>query len=187
MAKVHRTAESAIDHADESVESTTLRRGRTVTMFGVIEPLEAREIDEVLRGQTVGRVGCHLDGRTYVVPVIYVWHRDAAYVLSIEGLKIEMMRVNPRVCFEVDEYSGPGEWRSVIVQGVYEELRGNAAAKALALLAARFSGGRSSRRRGEGGQAVAFRILADEVTGRCVRVGRRRAALARIASPLLRR
>jgi nitroimidazol reductase NimA-like FMN-containing flavoprotein (pyridoxamine 5'-phosphate oxidase superfamily) len=91
-----------------------------------------------------------------------------------------MMRANPKVCFEVDEHSGTGEWRSVIVQGVYEELRGNAAAQALALLAARFSGRRSSRSRTEGRRAVAFRIRANEVTGRCVRVGAGEAALARL-------
>lgn len=37
-----------------------------------------------------------------------------------------MMRANPNVCFEVDEYdeAGNGSWRSVIAEGVLEELEG---------------------------------------------------------------
>src|SRR5437867_2802633 len=39
------------------------------------EPLGALsedEIDQVLRFEMVGRIGCHADGKTYVVPIIYV-------------------------------------------------------------------------------------------------------------------
>ena len=122
--------------------------------------------------QTVGRVGCHLDGLTYVVPVIFAWEAGAAYVYSTEGQKIAMMRANQRVCFEVDEYEPSGGWHSVIVQGVYEELVGDDAAKTLRLLTERMAP--SSRRsgddgrRGEGRVPVAFRIRSEEVTGRKV-------------------
>ena len=34
----------------------------------VIEELDGQEIDDFLRRQVVGRVGCHADGETYVVP-----------------------------------------------------------------------------------------------------------------------
>jgi len=36
----------------------------------VIEELTRAEVDELLRERTVGRIGCHADGVTYVVPVI---------------------------------------------------------------------------------------------------------------------
>ena len=84
--------------------------------------LAQSEVDAFLRRQLVGRVGCHSDGSTYVVPVIYVWDGDCVYVQSMEGRKIEMMRRNPEVCFEVDEYAPDGSWCSVILRGVYEEL-----------------------------------------------------------------
>jgi uncharacterized protein len=64
----------------------------------VIEELDEREIDACLRRQRVGRVGCHAGGRSYVVPVIYVWDGECVYVQSIEGRKIQMMRANPHVC-----------------------------------------------------------------------------------------
>ena len=73
-------------------------------MRGVIEELTAPECDAFLRRQVVGRVGCTRDGASYVVPVIYAWDGECVYVQSIEGRKVETMRANPRVCFEVDEY-----------------------------------------------------------------------------------
>ena len=70
----------------------------------MIEELDEHEVDAFLRRQVVGRVGCHAEGETYVVPVLYVWDGECIYVQSIEGRKIRMMRANPQVVFEVDEY-----------------------------------------------------------------------------------
>lgn len=106
----------------------------------MIEDLNEGEIDAFLRRQRVGRIGCHADGRTYVVPVIYVWDAECVYVQSIEGRKIQMMRANPQVCFEVDQNEPDGSWRSVILEGVYEELEGSRTEAALALLVKRLSG-----------------------------------------------
>jgi nitroimidazol reductase NimA-like FMN-containing flavoprotein (pyridoxamine 5'-phosphate oxidase superfamily) len=130
------------------------------------------EIDEFLRAQKVGRVGCHVDGETYVVPVIYGWDDDFIYVYTTEGKKIDMMRANHRVCFEVDEYLSNGDWHSVVIQGVFEELRDDDAARALRIIAERVASNRetSSRPRGEGRAPVAFRIRASDVTGRKVEV-----------------
>jgi len=127
------------------------------------------EIDAFLHEQVVGRVGCHVDGLTYVVPIIYAYDGEAVYVASIEGRRIEMMRVNPSVCFEVDEYR-PDGWRSAIVQGDYEELEGEDVAKALDLLQTRFGRRASdSNRRLLSPTTVVFRIAIREVTGRAVR------------------
>ena len=77
----------------------------------MIEELPADEIEELLRAQFVGRIGCHADGLTYVVPVIYAYEGDCLYAHTLVGQKVAMMRANPDVCFEVDEYVG-GSWRS---------------------------------------------------------------------------
>jgi len=136
---------------------------------GVIEDITRAEADEFLRSQVVGRVGCHAGGRTYVVPVMYVWEDGCAYVQSIEGRKIEMMRANSEVCFEVDEYdAGSGSWRSVIVEGEYEELDSTAAERVLALLVERFGRSREVGERRSAHTPVAFRIRARSVTGRRV-------------------
>ena len=130
----------------------------------MIAELNRAEIDDLLRSQVVGRIGCHADALTYVVPVIYAYDGEGFYAYSLEGRKIRMMRANPRVCFEVDEYDGRGSWRSAIVQGTYEELEGADAER----FADRAATGEGERRRGNG-PAVAFRIRLDEVTGRAVR------------------
>jgi hypothetical protein len=134
----------------------------------VIAELSRAEIDDLLRAQVVGRIGCHADGLTYVVPVIYAYDGEAFYVYTVEGRKVRMMRANPRVCFEVDEYEA-GSWRSAIVQGRYEELDEAGSERALALLAARFPASGNSRRPRAEGMPVAFRILIEEITGRAVR------------------
>ena len=135
----------------------------------MIAELSRTEIDELLREQVVGRIGCHAGGLTYVVPVIYAYDGDSLYVASVAGQKIRMMRESPEVCFEVDEYEA-GSWRSAIVQGVYEELSAPEAERALALLAERFGRSGGSRRHGGAGSStvVCFRIRVREVTGRAV-------------------
>jgi nitroimidazol reductase NimA-like FMN-containing flavoprotein (pyridoxamine 5'-phosphate oxidase superfamily) len=134
-----------------------------------VEELDADQIDEFLRGQVIGRIGMHANGETYVVPIIYAWDGDCIYVQSIEGRKISMMRESPQVCFEVDEYDS-GSWRSVIVDGTYEELEGDDAARALDLLVARFANRTGGRRRprAEGVTPVAFRIRPTRMSGRTV-------------------
>ncbi|MCS7006773.1 MAG: pyridoxamine 5'-phosphate oxidase family protein, partial [Gaiellaceae bacterium] len=126
------------------------------------------EIDAFLASQIVGRIGCHADGLTYVVPVIYAYDGESVYVASVEGQKIRMLRQSPRVCFETDEYER-GSWRSVIAYGDYEELSGEEAERAVALLAERFGRSGSGRRHGgEGTRTVCFRIRIREATGRAV-------------------
>jgi len=130
--------------------------------------LSAAEIDSLLRDQVVGRIGCTAEGETYVVPVIYAWDGEAVWVATVEGRKTRAMRANARVCFEVDEYSAPGVWRSAILQGDYEELSGEDAEHALGLLRARFSGGPARRPREAGREPVIFRIRVREASGRSV-------------------
>ena len=64
--------------------------------------LTAPEVEALLRAEAEGRVGCHADGRTYVVPIVYAYDGEAVCGHSRDGLKLRMMRANPRVCFEVD-------------------------------------------------------------------------------------
>jgi len=137
-----------------------------------IVELSREAIDELLHEQLVGRVGCHADGTTYVVPVIYAYDGEAFHVATVEGQKTRMMRHNPAVCFEVDAYEA-GSWRSAIAQGEYEEVEGEEAEATIALLAERFGRGGTAgparrRHRGEGASAVCFRIRIREVTGRSV-------------------
>lgn len=136
--------------------------------------LDAEQIDRVLHGATVGRIGIHADGRTYVVPITYVYDGDAVYCHSALGLKIRMMRTSPDVCFEVDEVDDLANWRSVIALGRYEELAGDLATGAMNLLRSRLAPLTASETVGPAGHpagaaglaGIAFRIRLGERTGR---------------------
>ncbi|WBM79337.1 pyridoxamine 5'-phosphate oxidase family protein [Cryobacterium breve] len=83
--------------------------------------LNAREIDAVLHTSVVGRIGCHSDGRTYIVPITYAYDGDTVYAHSAAGTKVEMMRANPAVCFEVEQLDDLASWRTVVAWGEFEE------------------------------------------------------------------
>jgi nitroimidazol reductase NimA-like FMN-containing flavoprotein (pyridoxamine 5'-phosphate oxidase superfamily) len=85
--------------------------------------LSKEQSEDVLRAQLVGRIGCYAFGKVYVVPVAYVFEKNYIYMHSREGLKIKMMRKNPKVCFEVESKENMVNWRTVIIQGRYEELK----------------------------------------------------------------
>lgn len=64
-------------------------------------------IEAILHRAGVGRLGLAVDGQPYVVPLNYVYYNGALYFhCADEGRKIEMLKANPRVCFEVDEHYG---------------------------------------------------------------------------------
>ncbi len=96
--------------------------------------LRHTQIDALLTSQIIGRLGCHADDHTYVVPVTYAYDGKYIYGHTQEGKKIEMMRSNPEVCMEVDDIEGRANWRSAIVWGKYEELEGTMAEHALLFL-----------------------------------------------------
>ena len=88
-------------------------------MFG---KLNAEEIEQLIEKQLIGRIGCHADNLTYVVPVSYAYDGTYVYGYTYEGKKIDMMRTNPNVCFEVDDTRNLSNWQSVIAWGIFEEL-----------------------------------------------------------------
>jgi nitroimidazol reductase NimA-like FMN-containing flavoprotein (pyridoxamine 5'-phosphate oxidase superfamily) len=88
-------------------------------MFG---NLDEEAIEAVLHHQFIGRIGCHVNDLTYVVPVSYVYDGDYVYGHAEEGMKINMMRLNPKVCFEVDMMENMAQWQSVITWGSFEEV-----------------------------------------------------------------
>jgi nitroimidazol reductase NimA-like FMN-containing flavoprotein (pyridoxamine 5'-phosphate oxidase superfamily) len=99
--------------------------------------LTAIQIDELLHTEVVARLGCHAQGRTYVVPVTYVYDGSALFVQSADGMKVRMMQLNPQVCVEVDHIDDLANWRSVIAWGRFESLSGTDATAALVRLRAR--------------------------------------------------
>jgi nitroimidazol reductase NimA-like FMN-containing flavoprotein (pyridoxamine 5'-phosphate oxidase superfamily) len=105
----------------------------------MLGPLTPEEVERLLSSETTGRIGCHADGLTYVVPVTYAYRSGTVYCHSAAGQKIRMMRKNPDVCFEVDRVEDVGNWKSVVAHGRFQELSGRDALEAMDVLIARFS------------------------------------------------
>jgi nitroimidazol reductase NimA-like FMN-containing flavoprotein (pyridoxamine 5'-phosphate oxidase superfamily) len=88
----------------------------------MIGELATPQIEELLKSEVMGRIGCHHAGTTYIVPTSYAYDGTHIYVHTHEGMKVEMMRKNPAVCFQVDNMRDMANWQSVIAWGTYEEL-----------------------------------------------------------------
>lgn len=88
----------------------------------MIGQLTAEDIDVLLKQQLVGRIGCHAKGVTYVVPISYVYDDGNLYAHTIEGMKVDMMRRNPKICFQADDTRDLSNWQSVVLWGEFEEL-----------------------------------------------------------------
>lgn len=101
-------------------------------MFG---QLTAEQIETLLKKQDLGRIGCHANGVTYVVPTSYAYENNCIYAHTGEGMKLQMMRQNPAVCFEVEDTRDEDNWKSVIAWGNFEEINDpGARAEALKIL-----------------------------------------------------
>lgn len=88
----------------------------------MLRELNDTQIEDLLKSQLIGRIGCHSDGVTYVVPVNYVYDGINIYCHSAKGMKIDLMQKNPEVCFEVDDIKEITNWQSVIAWGKFEEI-----------------------------------------------------------------
>ncbi|HEX4876544.1 MAG TPA: pyridoxamine 5'-phosphate oxidase family protein [Chitinophagaceae bacterium] len=141
--------------------------------------LSDKQIDELLFEQVVGRLGCYAKGKLYVVPVTYVFDGKNIICHTREGLKLEMMRENPSVCFEVDIMENMANWRSVIVWGTFRELSGKEAEIAMQKMLDRLQplltsetarphdpGNSEERRATRGLTAIMYEIIITEKTGR---------------------
>lgn len=103
-----------------------MRRTARVAGPGVVE--------EVMGRVLVGHLGTvEPDGHPYVVPLTFAWMEGRVYFHSaIEGDKLDNLRREPRVCFEVVDYLGlnpadePCEaglgYRSVVIFGRAREV-----------------------------------------------------------------
>lgn len=92
------------------------------------------QIEEFLKSQVVGRLGCTDGDKVYVVPITFAIDDGCIYGHTKDGLKIRMMRKNPNVCFETDWVEDLSNWKSVIAHGTYEELDKGEANKGLDIL-----------------------------------------------------
>ena len=88
----------------------------------LLEEMTVDECRTIMSTAAFGRLATAHDGQPYVVPISFSMDGDYAYVFSMLGQKVEWMRLNPRVCLEVDSVKAQNDWTSVVALGRYEEL-----------------------------------------------------------------
>lgn len=87
-----------------------------------VATMSPAECTQLLSRNRLGRLACAKDGQPYVVSVNYAFADNHLYAFSSLGKKIEWMRANPLVAVLVEEPGDGREWKSVVVEGRFEEL-----------------------------------------------------------------
>lgn len=94
------------------------------------EITDKNEIEDVLATVMVGRLGTCSNGIPYITPMNFTYDGETSKIFlhcAHEGRKLENIRINPNVCFEVEEVSNvivkqptcasSVAYRSVIISG----------------------------------------------------------------------
>jgi len=140
------------------------------------------EMESLLREALVGclaTVGS--DGSPYITPLNFVYHQGKIYFHSaLKGRKVDNIRVNPRVCFEVHELikivwsqqacNFSTRYRSVLAFGRAHSLPDGAEKVAvLTALAEKYASGQAveppTPKKAKGTEVIEITI--EEMTGKC--------------------
>ncbi|MFH2035587.1 MAG: pyridoxamine 5'-phosphate oxidase family protein [Candidatus Zixiibacteriota bacterium] len=67
------------------------------------EITDRNQIENIIKRANICRIALTVDNEPYIVPVNFGYYKNALYFHSAtEGKKIDMIRKNSRVCFEID-------------------------------------------------------------------------------------
>lgn len=136
--------------------------------------LSNEEMMQLLSEERVGRVGLNDDPQPYVVPTDFTFEDGAIYIHTPDGgLKAQLARANPNICFEVDKYNDTvTDFRSIIIRGRISEVSDPAerskAMQSLSRKAAGFNRAAAHRDGGNGSpmpSITIFRIDIHDMTG----------------------
>lgn len=88
----------------------------------IIRELSVIECTGIIEANRLARLACSRDDRPYLIPIFYAYSDACAYVFSLPGRKLEIMRANPNVALLIEEQKKGREWKSVVAEGRFEEL-----------------------------------------------------------------
>jgi nitroimidazol reductase NimA-like FMN-containing flavoprotein (pyridoxamine 5'-phosphate oxidase superfamily) len=88
----------------------------------MLAELNESEIRDIIKDNSTGRLG-YTDGvNVYVIPMNYRYNENFITCYSLEGKKIDIMRNNRSVCFEIDQITNSNHWKCVVINGLFEEI-----------------------------------------------------------------
>jgi uncharacterized protein len=91
-------------------------------MSTTLQNMTQAECLVMLEAAHFGHLACSNEGQPYIVPIYFAFQSRVAYSFSMPGRKVEWMRKNPKVCLQVEEWPSKGSWRSVVLNGNFQEL-----------------------------------------------------------------
>lgn len=149
------------------------------TIFGT---LDVEECNKLLSNNYIGRLAFISGANPFITPITYFYDVNENCILSYssEGHKIDAMRKSKIVALQVDDIHTIQDWRSVMVHGEFEELKGSTAKHYLHKFAegvqetiakkegtgAKFISDFSSRLT-QKGIPIVYRIKLIEMSGKC--------------------
>ena len=90
----------------------------------VFRDLSRKESDALLSRNNVGRIAFSFHDSVDIRPIHYVFAKKWLFGRTSAGDKLETLRHNQWIAFEVDEVSGPLDWKSAVVRGTFYPLSG---------------------------------------------------------------
>lgn len=88
----------------------------------VIRELAPGECAAILARNHVGRIAYAFRDRVDIEPIHYVFEDGWLYGRTSAGSKLDAIRRNPWVAFEVDEVAGLFAWTSVVARGSFHHV-----------------------------------------------------------------
>lgn len=99
----------------------------------MIYKLKKYQCEHLLNENYIGHLGYLYNNKPYVVPITYFYNNltNSITGYSCEGHKINALRINNNVSFEVAEINSVNNWKSVVIEGAYHEFEGSTAKRQL--------------------------------------------------------
>lgn len=89
--------------------------------------LEDKKIKFILENNYIGHLGYIYNNKPFVVPITYYFDKENDTIICYSGAghKLNAMRKNSAVSLQVEEIDSITNWKSVLVQGTFEEYSGS--------------------------------------------------------------
>ncbi|WP_053992861.1 pyridoxamine 5'-phosphate oxidase family protein [Mangrovimonas sp. TPBH4] len=93
----------------------------------MIKTLNQKECYAVLARNYIGHLAYMYYHQPFIAPITYFYDAANHWILaySSEGHKIMAMRKHNDVALQVEEVTSVNEWKSVLIHGSFEELKGS--------------------------------------------------------------
>lgn len=92
----------------------------------MITNLEKQECLKILNNNYIGHLAYIYQDLPFVIPITYYYNNRNITVIGYtgEGHKTKALRLNNAVALEIVEIQAIDEWKSILIQGTFEELEG---------------------------------------------------------------